>query len=441
MDTEEYIILNTASFARDFEFFSVKEPDFSTLKKRYGANLDVQKLIIEIADGRFSMFLSKIPGTRTDEKGRQMFYNIVAKGRVGGYEIATAARNIAAAAINDIQLLGEKFDKNFKTVDLRQYDDCRHTSQTQKDIQNKLLALAKNGLPECYSSKYEIDEDKIKILVTNPKDDDDEEPVVEEKKRMINALTLITEYPHNVNITKGTLVFMMTDTLYDSTIKNFDELVPSPHFGYILANENKSGVKSIPSKKKTNSQTPMETSPKASKRGLTKQMLIVICLLIISLIANVTLLIWSHSAIKSEQQDKEWAERSLDSLRADGQRLKESLKETKTKLTESSQPIKYFDEANHNTVIFNDDEFRSKGWFKAFIVHQEGDTLPLLVNDTIIVRSNVDFVNGICYVNIHKTSCQTPPFIQVPFSLIGENHRQELTQGKNKKKAAKTTNR
>ena len=171
---EEYIILNTASFARDFEFFSVKDPDFSTLKKRYGANLDVKKLIIEIADGRFSMFLSKIPGTRTDEKGRQMFYNIVAKGRIGNWQIAAAIKNIAAAAIADVQLLGEKFDEIFKTAYLRQFDDCRHTAATQKEIQSKLLELAAM-LPECYSSNYEIDEDEIKILVTNPKDDEETE--------------------------------------------------------------------------------------------------------------------------------------------------------------------------------------------------------------------------------------------------------------------------
>lgn len=442
MDTEEYIILNTASFARDFEFFSVKEPDFSTLKKRYGANLDVQKLIIEIADGRFSMFLSKIPGTRTDEKGRQMFYNIVAKGRVGGYEIATAARNIAAAAINDIQLLGEKFDETFKTVYLRQFDECRHTSATQKEIQSKLLELADN-LPECYSSNYEIDENEIKILVTNPKDDEETDSTEDAKKRMINALNLITTYIQDPKpeIAKGLVVFLETDTLYKDNVKDFDNLVPYPHFGYILTNENKSGVKSIPSKKKTNKQTLMETSPKTPKRGLTKPMLIVICLLIISLIANVILLMWMESATNSILKEKECLTRSLDSLKTHSQKLERAVAEANNKLAEVSQPIRYFDEANHNTVIFNDDEFRSKGWFKAFIVHQEGDTLPLLVNDTIIVRSNVDFVNGICYVNIHKTSCQTPPFIQVPFSLIGENHRQELTQGKNKKKAAKTTNR
>ena len=425
---EEYIILNTASFARDFEFFSVKDPDFSTLKKRYGANLDVKKLIIEIADGRFSMFLSKIPGTRTDEKGRQMFYNIVAKGRIGNWQIAAAIKNIAAAAIADVQLLGEKFDEIFKTAYLRQFDDCRHTAATQKEIQSKLLELAAM-LPECYSSNYEIDEDEIKILVTNPKDDEETESIEDAKKRMINALNLITTYVQDQKpeIAKGIVIFLETDTLYKDNVKDFDEVGENPIYGYILVNENKSEAKSISVKKKLNSESPTETFRRKLKNGW---MPIAISLLIISLIANVILLIWIRSSLKSEQQENCRLKESADSLLTNCQTLEKALKTANQKLAESSQPVSFFDETNKNNIELDVDEFRKNGWFKSFVCHNENDSL--LVNDTIIVRSNVDFAKGICYINIHKTSCKEPPFIQVPFSLLGDKNKQEPEKKKNK---------
>ena len=132
---EEYIILNTASFAREFDFYSPQTPDYRTLKERYGANLDSQKLIIEVADGKFSMFLSQIPCSRSDAEDRKMFYNIVAKGKTGKNEIATAIQKIATAAIEDIQSLGVEFDKIFTSDYLRQFDDesIRKSAKTQEE--------------------------------------------------------------------------------------------------------------------------------------------------------------------------------------------------------------------------------------------------------------------------------------------------------------------
>ena len=435
---EEYIILNTASFARDFEFFSEHEPDYGTLKKRYGANLDSKRLVIEIADGRFNMFLSKIPGNRADEKGRYMFYNIVAKGRTGGYRIATAVRNIAAAAITDIQQLGEKFDQFFTSDYLRKFDDCRKTTATQKAIQTKLLELADN-LDECYASNYEIDEKEIKILVKNPNNNFDEsEPIEESKDRMIKALNFITDYHPNPDLANGIVVFLEFDTLYKNNVKEFDEFGATPLYGYILVNENKTEAKSIAVKKKLKSESLTATFRKKLKSGW---MPIATTLLIISLIANLILLMLNRSTVKSETAlaDVKDSTALLESLISQKDSLILEMQQTIDSINNASKTDLFFDETNKNNIELDINEFRKNGWFKSFVCHSENDSL--VVNDTIIIRSNVDFVKGICYINIHKTSCQTPPFIQVPFSLIGENHKQELTQGKDKKQAAKTTNR
>ncbi|MBR4326691.1 MAG: hypothetical protein IKP73_14320 [Bacteroidales bacterium] len=283
------------------------------------------------------------------------------------------------------------------------------------------------SLSKCYSSKYDIDEDKIEILVTNPRDDEETEPIEDAKKRMINALNMLTDYHPNPEIAKGTVVFMMTDTLYDDNAKAFDELVPYPHFGYIIANDNKSKTNTIVSKKKTKMQTHTESFQMKLKNGLIP---IAISLLIISLIANVILLIWCRSTIKLEQEEKVLLQQSVDSLRTNGQILKEALTEANNKLAESSKPVSFYDETNLNKVELDINEFRKNGWFKSFVCHSENDSS--VVKDTIIIRSNVDFVKGICYINIHKTSCETPPFIHVPFSLIGKTFKQEPEKKKDK---------
>lgn len=322
----EYIILQTASVAHEFGFYSANEPDYSALKSRYGANFDDKKLIIEIANGKFSVFMSKIPCKRSDSIERKMFYGLVAHGTVGNNENAETVKKLAYAYIQNDEALGEKFDEVFSNEYLAKFDNLRKTKETESAIYDKIVSIA-NGLENISTSGNSVKSGIVYFCLKNSGID---------VKSYLNLLTEVSAQTFD-----GISLLIVTDCIYQSTVENIENNIPSPVCGIVLAEENKSGKSEI-EKKKMNTQF----SPNCSTHGKNRT---IFKLFLMSLILNVVLLI------------------CLMSLRSSVKDLKESMLEKDSLLLSANSEIKLLGKLAtpyYRTAIIDVKSFTESGIIK-----------------------------------------------------------------------------
>lgn len=262
----DYIILHTASVAREFGFYSSEEPDYSIFKKRYKASFDDKKLIIEITDNNFVMFMSKIPSNKIDKSGRKFFYGLLAKGEIGNNEIVNTTKKLAYAFIDDIDTLSSEFDKIFTSDYLSSLDNKRNSEDTQSKIFANLVNISK-GLKEVPSSSEQV-ENGIIFIDTNGKYD---------FLSYLNQLSIHT--------TKGLTIIFSTDCIYDSTLSNLENNISTPAQGLIMTIQNKTDMDKILKKNSNSDQTKSPNGSKSKRRTI-------MWIFLISLIANVILIIY-----------------------------------------------------------------------------------------------------------------------------------------------------
>lgn len=269
----------TASLKKDFEFFSHKAwpPSIEELKlyrEKFGKT-DFS-VIVKIEKDTFYAYIEKIPSAKQDHQGRQMYYVVTAQGTIGDNNIAKAVKKFAASAVNDINSLGESFDKIFTTEYLAKFDDCRHTSTTEDAITDNLLAIS-NSLSDISSKTYLL-EHNLFIIGS----------VSENKTNFIDTLNLLVASKPSDGIS---LLVACDKTVNQDTavyIQNHLQVAR----GLIISDNNQLGLYKIDmQKKKSKVASTMENSPNSPTSSNGSKSKTIFVLLLISLILNILLAI------------------------------------------------------------------------------------------------------------------------------------------------------
>lgn len=232
----EYISLMTASMKKDFEFFSENAwpPSVENLRpyrERFGKG-DFS-VIVKIVDGSFSAYIEKMPSQKRDHQTRFMYYVVTAQGNTGDNEIAKAVKKIAAAAVSDLKNLGEFFDREFPTEYIAKFDDCRHTAETESEIQEKLIEIAE-ALPD-NSDADGLTKEIIKIGSLN-----------ENKDQFCSALNILESETQHEGIS---LLVACCNTIKNEAVDFIKQGIENPSQGLILSDNNQIGKQDIVKKK------------------------------------------------------------------------------------------------------------------------------------------------------------------------------------------------
>ncbi len=232
----EYISLMTASMRKDFEFFSENAwpPSVEELKpyrERFGKG-DFS-VIVKIVDGSFSAYIEKIPSAKQDHQGRLMYYVVTAKGKTGDTQLAKAVKKIAAVAVSDLKNLGESFVREFPTEYIAKFDDCRHTAETESEIQEKLIEIAE-ALPD-NSDADDLTKEIIKIGSLN-----------ENKDQFCSALNILESETQHEGIS---LLVACCNTIKNEAVDFIKQGIENPSQGLIISDNNQIGKQDIVKKK------------------------------------------------------------------------------------------------------------------------------------------------------------------------------------------------
>ncbi len=274
-----YISLMTASLKKDYEFFSQNAwpPSIDELKpyrEKFGKT-DFS-VIVKIDNDTFSAYIEKIPSAKQDHQGRLMYYVVTAQGTIGNNPIANAIKKIAASAVNDIRCLGKSFDAFFTSEYIAKFDDCRHTSKTESDITEQLLAISdtlSDYIPETYSFEHNF------LIIDSFEDN---------MGKFNSSLNYVTSSNQSDGIT---LLIACDKTINQDTAVYIKNQLPFMQ-GLIISTNNRLGLYKIDiQKKKTKlAQTP-ESSPNSSTSSNGSKSKTISALLLISLILNILLAI------------------------------------------------------------------------------------------------------------------------------------------------------
>lgn len=290
----EYITLMTASLKKDFEYFSVNAwppsvEDLRPYREKFGKS-EFSVIVKVKEDGIFSAYIEKMPSKKQDHQGRSMYYVVTAQGEIGS-DVAKVVKILAAAAVTDLTKLGEKFDEKFSTEYIATFDDCRHTPETESEIQKKLILLA-NSLTVDSVDKGAIEPSVVKIgqLDANTKEFVSKLDVLDSDTKL-DGITILVAC--NNKFTEDSINF----------IKNGIE---SPAQGLILSENNQVGTKKVEKKKKMSSRLMTESSINSSSFSPVKKKKINSTICLLSLLLNIVVVIClmsSRSSVKSLTTD------------------------------------------------------------------------------------------------------------------------------------------
>ena len=218
-------------------------------------------------------------------------------------EIAKAVKKIAAAAVSDIQKLGEVFDREFPTEYIAKFDECRHTAATESEIQAKLISIAKS-LPDISIETDVIKPNVVKLGLLDGNTDN-----------FVAALNILVSTNQNEGIT---LLAACDNTLKADVVDFIKNGITYPAQGLIITNNNQIGTQEVVKKKPRQ----MNLSPESSKsssnllNGLNTKIMKNVFL--ISLILNAVLVIclmFSRNSVKNLKDNLGNKESELESVK------------------------------------------------------------------------------------------------------------------------------
>jgi len=149
-------------------------------------------------------------------------------------EIAKAVKKIAAAAVSDIQKLGEVFDREFPTEYIAKFDECRHTAATESEIQAKLISIAKS-LPDISIETDVIKPNVVKLGLLDGNTDN-----------FVTSLNILVSTNQNEGIT---LLAACDNTLKADVVDFIQKEFAYPAQGLIISDNNQIGTQEVVKKK------------------------------------------------------------------------------------------------------------------------------------------------------------------------------------------------
>lgn len=400
----ENIKLMTRSTAVDYEYFGGDtQTDWLRTYQKYFYN-DASALSLSlfgvISGKQWKVFLGRIPSPNRDSFTRQISYIIKAEGVCGNEDSTKIAKLLTTviADSNGMQKVGKIFSKEFLLEYINSLDEKRHTPETASEINGKLDKIF-DSLDVKLSDKI-FDGDDLTFDYWTP----------DNANKLCSLVTKITDA--NIDFDEK---YLFAETDLPISNKDAEELFSiSKNANGLVLTTNKDMSDEMPVVKKkslSNNTKTKKESPKESKNGWTKTQKMLIFLLIISLITNFAL-IFSRPSDDTEKISLLTAKQdSLNSLKSTLGDYTDSLTKVNQRFDSIISLQSYSDTINKNIVKLDLAEFAKHGVSK-IITTDNGKP-----NDTIIVRSNIDFdktKKG--YINVYRNS-ESEPIEEYKFSV------------------------